>query len=249
MKNNEVDLDNLVLRDLQWDTEYFGVKCGRIDLIKNINEKDSEYISKFLNSKDFVILTNSKKLPHNSEYIGKNLKTFITDINVQLKKKQIKVYDDFDDSNIEISNNINFENEIVELAKNAFENSRFLNDSNITKEKAEGVYANWVSNSFKKESKYFITYKLEEKIIGFILFSINELNELVIELICVSNKFKGKGIGTVLMKKLDMFALENKSKLIKVGTQIENINALNFYTSCGYKIDDIKYIYHWWNKC
>ena len=50
------------------------------------------------------------------------------------------------------------------------------------------------------------------------------------------------------MRELDSYALKNNFKIINVGTQIENINALNFYIKFGYKIKDIRYIYHFWNK-
>ena len=38
--------------------------------------------------------------------------------------------------------------------------------------------------------------------------------------------------------------LENNKEVIKVGTQIDNINAINLYTSMGFKILSSNFIFH-----
>lgn len=253
MENNKIETtfnesDRFVTRDLSWDTSYFGEKCGRIDILEKINENDMKSIEGYIEDNVFVTITNGKENSFNNNYIGTKLNAFLSDVNIHLKKNVVIANVTKNENNINICNRTVYSQEMLDLADGVFTNSRFLNDNNISKEKAKGLYREWVKNSFEKEEKYFITYKVKGKIVGFILFSANNNEEIVIELICVSYEHSGNGVGTKIMKRLELYAVENGYSVINVGTQIENINALNFYISYGYKIDDVKYIYHLWNK-
>lgn len=251
MENNIIEIktneERYKFRELEWDTEYFGKKSCRIDMQENINFKDVVNIEKIISKYEFITITNSKGNSFNNNYIGNNLNAFLTDVNVQLRKNIVVTPIAKYEQNIEIKNNKQYNEQLLELADGIFKNSRFLNDKNIDVEKANGMYKNWVKNSFNKNEKYFITYKLKGGIIAFILFSEKNDQELTIELICVDDEFAGNGIGKKLMRKLDSYAMEKGYSTINVGTQVENINALNFYITFGYRISDIRYIYHLWN--
>ncbi|MDU4738660.1 GNAT family N-acetyltransferase [Clostridium sp.] len=252
MENNIIGIktseDRYNFRDLEWDTEYFEKKSCRIDIQENINYKDIVGIENIINEYEFVTITNSKGNSFNNYYIGNSLKAFLTDVNVQLRKSVVATSIAKYEQNIEVINNKQYDEQLLNLVNGIFKNSRFLNDKNIKVEKANGMYKKWVENSFNKADKYFITYKLKGELIAFILFSPKNSQELTIELICVNDEFTGNGLGKKLMKKLDYYAIENGYSIINVGTQIENINALNFYIAFGYRISDIRYIYHLWNK-
>ena len=71
---------------------------------------------------------------------------------------------------------------------------------------------------------------------------------MFLELIAINEKTKGKGIGTKLIKALESFAIENSLHTINVGTQLNNIQAQNFYEKNGYKHIINNSIYHWWIK-
>lgn len=235
-------------RDLKWDTEYFKKKSCRIDIQSKINEVDIKHIEELIGEYEFVTITNPKGNSFNNNYIGINLNAFLTDVNVHLRKNVILIPIAKYEQNIEIDNNKAYNEKLLSLVDGVFKNSRFLNDKNISTEKANGMYRQWVKNSFDREDKYFITYNLKDEIIAFILFSEKNQDELTIELICVNDEYSGNGLGKKIMRKLDSYAIENGYKVINVGTQIENINALNFYIAFGYKISDIRYVYHLWNK-
>lgn len=243
-----VNGDRYNFRDLEWDTQYFNKKSCRIDMYKKIEQEDISNIETIIRTYQFITITNSKGNSFNNNYIGNNLKAFLTDVNVQLKKEIIATSIDKYDSNMEVENNKKYDEKLLNLVDGIFENSRFLNDHNIKVEKANGMYKKWIENSFNKSNKYFITYKLKGEIVGFILFSNKNDKELTIELIGVNDKLVGNGLGKKLMKRLDSYALDNGYNVINVGTQIENINALNFYITFGYRISDIRYIYHLWNN-
>lgn len=235
-------------RELEWDTQYFNIKCARIDIQKKLNKDDINHIEEYIDKYKFITITNAIGNSFNNNYIGSRLKAFLADVNVSLTKNielaEITSYK----KNIHLENNKPYNEQLLNLVDGAFKNSRFLNDENISKEKAHGVYKEWVKNSFNREDRYFITYNFNGEVIAFVLFSKKNKQELIIELICVNDEYIGNGLGKKLMRELDSYALKNNFKIINVGTQIENINALNFYIKFGYKIKDIRYIYHFWNK-
>ena len=59
---------------------------------------------------------------------------------------------------------------------------------------------------------------------------------------------KDKSIGTKMIKFLESYLSENfkEIEVIKVGTQSNNIRAINFYTKNGFRVKEIRSIYHYW---
>lgn len=54
--------------------------------------------------------------------------------------------------------------------------------------------------------------------------------------IVVSDEYRGGGIGTTMMKKLEAMARDSGYKNIFLTTYIENIKAISFFKKMGYKI-------------
>lgn len=170
-------------------------------------------------------------------------KVFLVDVNIQfIKKINLKEKNEFNDK-INIKNNMEYDEDILNIAKESFIYSRFINDNNL--KNGDKIYYEWTKNSFDRDDKYFCIYKTNKKCNGYILFSM-ENNEITIELIAVDKNLKGKGIGHELILKMENFAKENDIKYIKVGTQLNNIYAQNFYVGCGFKHITNHSIYHLW---
>lgn len=239
-------VQNFIFTELEWDTNYFGVQCAKVDCINKLEESDKNEIIDKVNNYEFVTITNEKNNSYNNKFLGEKVKCYLTDVNIQLEK-EIKNIDIYKNDNVFITNNKKYDKDIVNLASNIFENSRFLNDPNIDTDKADGLYKNWIKNSFDKEDKYFIYYKNENKICGFIIFNIKD-QITTIELIAVNSTIKRQGIGSIMMRCLDDYSFNRGIRTLKVGTQIENINAINFYNGCGYRMSNIRYIYHCWKQ-
>jgi dTDP-4-amino-4,6-dideoxy-D-galactose acyltransferase len=82
---------------------------------------------------------------------------------------------------------------------------------------------------------------------GFLLFSIKD-NCATIELISLSSKAQGKGAGTKLISALNNFAHKKGVTAIKVGTQVDNIQAVNFYLKKGFTYNQRNAVYHYWPR-
>lgn len=240
-----VNSDKYDLVSLNWDTEYFGVKSGKIVLKDTINENNLKNIRKQIKQFEFITITNLNNNNENNKLISK-LDAFLTDVNVQFKK-EINIDSKLDiDKHVKIENNCKENEQMLDIAKNAYKYSRFINDNKLDKTKSKLLYYNWLKNSFNKKDKYIAYYLENKKYLGYCLFHLEDDNTCVIELIATDNNVHGKGIGSKLLKSVEAFCIDRKILKIQVGTQLDNIVAQNFYVKNGFKINSYNSTYHLW---
>jgi len=135
--------------------------------------------------------------------------------------------------------------EVLDLAE--FTYSKFVEDPELKKRGGADIYRQWINNSFGRDDKYFALSKdVSGEINGFLLYSFVE-KSCNIELIAVSNKVAKSGIGKRLFKSVEYEAYQLGCKEIRVGTQVRNTPAINFYHKCGCTQIESHQIYHLWN--
>lgn len=231
---------------LVWDTDYFGVQSARVILKDAVSKSEQEKIIDYCSNFEFVTFSNLRNKQENNTWIGSDTTAFLTDLNMQFTKhidEQSRVHDNF----INIYNAFPRNEEVLKIAQHAYLYSRFFNDPWLPREKAQNVYVHWTSCAFNKPEKYFVIAEKNHKIIGYLLFFINEEHaNAVIELIATSNLHRGQNIGGSLMANLESFAFEKGLKTIKVGTQADNILGVRFYNKCGFQYILCNSIYHYW---
>lgn len=230
------------INDLEWDTKYFEIPSVRVNLNNELNEKDIDEILLQTKKYKFITIYNYNNNDYNNYLLKKFNNIFLADVNVHFEKKCNSV--DGLNKKVKICNNLAENKSILEIAQKSFLYSRFINDKNLNSKKSSNIYYYWVKNSFEKEEKYFCIYES----IGFLLFSVNNIEKnATIELIAVNNDFKGKNVGTDLIKSFENYCYNIGIKKLMVGTQLNNIIAQNFYQKNGYKITQYNSIYHYWN--
>jgi len=237
-------LTTISFYDLEWDTEFFGINCAKAVLHSSLTPMEwNELQSKFSNSQ-FISITNLNSDPVNAQLIGKNTSAFLADINIQFVKKQSGTHEL--PENITIHRSLERNDQIIKIAD--FKYSKFTEDPELAKRNGNQVYQQWLLNAFEKQDRYFALSRDEkEDINGFVLFSIQD-NACVIELIAVSPKVTQGGIGTRLFKSVEYVSHKEGINEIKVGTQIRNLGAINFYHRMGCKQVGCHQVYHLWNK-
>ncbi|KKB45019.1 GNAT family N-acetyltransferase [Bacillus thermotolerans] len=227
--------------DLEWDTEFFGVTCAKAVLQKSLTDREWNKLRTKFRDYQFISIENRESDPTNAQLIGKNTPAFLADVNIQLYKK---VEDTQENPLIKIYSSLERNDEIVELAN--FQFSKFIEDPELGKRGGDQVYQQWLINSFNRPEKFYAISKDEnDKVNGFLLHSYSD-DKCVIELIAVSKASKG-GIGTSLFQAVEHAAYQRSAKEIKVGTQIRNIGAINFYHKVGCKQVGCHQVYHLWN--
>jgi len=166
---------------------------------------------------------------------------YIVDTNIQfslsnkinLKKK----------SNLRFANSSD-ETDIRALARNVFKYNRFNRDPNISNEIAIKIKEEWVGNFFLgKRGKWMIVIEDNSKIIGFLQLISKNQNTIVIDLIAIDEKSRGKGLAMEMIS----FAYENclkKDGTIEVGTQIANTPSIKLYSKLSFHMNSASYVLH-----
>ena len=80
---------------------------------------------------------------------------------------------------------------------------------------------------------------------GFILFSIDK-DSGTLELVKVNERYRGEGVCSQLIKKIENYLLSENVTDAHVGTQVNNIAAINLYHKLGYREISRTSVYHWW---
>ena len=166
---------------------------------------------------------------------------YIVDTNVQFSISE-KIYP-INNANIRFAKSGD-ESQIRSLAKNSFKYNRFYKDPNISKDIASKIKEKWVGNFFLgKRGKWMIVIEEKAKIIGFLQIIEKEKNTILIDLIAVDEKNKGKGLAKDMISYAFKNCLKNEG-VIEVGTQIANSSSIKLYSKLGFHINSASYVLH-----
>jgi ribosomal protein S18 acetylase RimI-like enzyme len=220
-------MNTTLVKRLDWDSLFFEREIG----FCNALGKDDNF--NFPSGFDLIYLFSDMELLHNDlpECIDKK---------IVFTKETVKGNDNA--SRVEIYNGA-LNQELIELSIQSGVYSRFKLDKKLSSY-FERLYTLWIKNSIESDfADYILVYRLKNKIIGFLTLKENE-NFFQIGLISVSEKHRGKGIGTALLNKVDLIVGANKE--VRVVTQLDNKSACNLYSKNGYSQSSLTYIYHLW---
>lgn len=240
MKNIE---DVTTLNELKWDTDFFGVASAKSTLYKPLTLNEWLELKTRFKDYQFISIMNMNSEPINAQFIGKGTSAFLADINIQFEKKLLGI--DEKPKDVTIHQALEKNDQVIGIAD--FQFSKFTEDPELAKRGGDQVYHQWLINSFGKTDKFYALSKDEMgNINGFLLFSYAD-STCVIELIAVSQKETKGGIGTSLFKAVEYQAHQQGINEIKVGTQVRNLGAINFYHKVGCKQVGCHQVYHLWN--
>lgn len=236
--------NSLTFYELQWDSNYFGISCAKAVLYEALTLNEWDNLKKAFNEYKFVSIENQNSQPINSQLIGKETTAFLADVNIQFSKRLNEEYQM--PKGIEINNMLERNEQIIEVGE--FKFSKFTEDPELSKRGGNEVYHQWLINSFDKDDKYYAISRDENgNINGFLLHSYSD-NVCIVELISVAKKATKSGIGTKLFRAVECSAYEKSCNEIRVGTQVRNIRAINFYNKVGCKQVGCHQVYHLWGS-
>lgn len=233
----------VTLRELQWDTDFFGVTCARAILQEPVSMSEWTDLNKQIIKYQFVSIKNYNSDPWNSQLIGQDTTAFLADVNIQFEKNIESPREKGE--NIELFQGMEKNEQVLILAD--FKYSKFFDDYRLKVRGGDQVYQQWILNSFEKPDKYFALSRNERnQLNGFLLYSLKE-DACVIELIAVDQNSPSEGIGTRLFQSIEYEVYKRNLEKIRVGTQVRNKEAVNFYHKMGCRQTASHQIYHLWN--
>lgn len=231
---------------LPWDSKFFNFNIAKIEL-----EKKSANLFEtlfFLKKEGYTLVYGFSKVEINLN--SKLLKKFSGKL-VDRKITYIKsVKDDvnsFYDSKIQKYEINKVNSNLLKLAIQSGEYSRFKLDKKISRNKFEELYKHWLINSINKKIADDVFIYSDNGVSGFITLA-NKNKNTDIGLIAVEKQKRGKGIGKILMQSAEIWAAKNSFSKIQVVTQEANLKACNFYEKCNYSVYRKDFIYHFWLK-
>jgi dTDP-4-amino-4,6-dideoxy-D-galactose acyltransferase len=135
---------------------------------------------------------------------------------------------------------------LIELTLQSGIFSRFRIDKNFKKKEYERLYIEWITKSVKKEISFKTLVALKGNDIVGITTLDDEKNHANIGLVAVDESCRGRGIGRDLIHCADTIAFDSGFKKLKVVTQLQNKGACKLYEKCGFHIESITNVYHYW---
>lgn len=226
---------------LSWDTDFFRLKIGK-SYISTLKPEalDALYIKKELEHYDLIYFF-CDQTSAECETIITNHGGLLTDQKVTYQKqvdqticeipKQIKVYNGV------------LTDELLALALASGHDSRFKKDVRLAP-RYDALYTQWITKSLDGSmADAVLVYQLNEEIQGFVTVK-NKNGEGQIGLIAVSEKFRGKGIGTLLLHGADAWYNQHNISFCSVVTQLTNKQACLLYEKNSYTKAKTEIIYH-----
>lgn len=228
------------IKTLQWDTDFFGYRVGRLDAssltdIKNASLESYKLVyvfSEFYFSEYEKNLVD-RKLTYNCEISN------IQDVNSQESNIVITQYNP----------ELHSYEELLNLVLESGVYSRFLIDPNFINDEYRRLYTCWINNSLRQGSNHIVIVACDgNEIVGFATLSEKEQGLADIGLLAVATHVRGKKIGARLIQAAKKKAKKLGCNHIQVVTQKDNIPAVGLYQASGFKLNELMYIYHIWNN-
>jgi len=234
------------IEKLEWDSNFFHYPVGRLiatDSLPNIFSYICQQAQLYKYHLIYIFVH-----PQNNV-----VNKFLIDKAIPLVDEKVTYIMDLKQSILQAADN-NLRNiikqevtpEIVDLALQSGEYSRFKIDPNFKNNEFKQLYQEWIKKSLSGElAKSVIGYYNNSQIKG--ILTIGDKNQRAdIGLLAVHASARGQGIG----KKMVQFAINSAKQMgyrqLQVITQKNNLAACQFYEKCGFKVESVDNIYHLW---
>lgn len=225
-----------MIRFLEWDTNCFGFKVGRVDADSNFNVDKIRQEALSNHFKLLYIYTNTQQQQLSDFFCDTKL-TF-ENCNIVLKALRSNGVGSYKGRMID--------EDIYSIALESGLYSRYNLDPNFPHNCFEKLYRCWIENSvFTDFADDVLIHSTGNNVNGLLTYKVSE-RTAVIGIVAIGEKFRGKGIGSSLMNYYHSQLIREKVMRSVVVTQGVNIDACFFYKKCGYHIINKQYIYHLW---
>jgi dTDP-4-amino-4,6-dideoxy-D-galactose acyltransferase len=136
--------------------------------------------------------------------------------------------------------------ELIQLAIASGAYSRFKKDERFGWQNFEKLYRQWITDSVKKKiAEAVFVSRFQNDLTGFI--TAGGKNGIgVIGLVAINEKYRGVGIGNMLMEYTLTWFNKNGYQKVEVATQQENKAACSLYEKFGFRPEKIYHYFHFW---
>lgn len=228
------------IRKLEWDSEFFGLQIGRVDL-QTLDD-----------AVDLALMHYDLKFQYDLLYVFSKEGLSFDAIGAELIDEKVLYGKPCEPR--ERYNDISFykqdvpSEDLYRLALVSGGYSRFKLDGRLPQGCYERLYTRWIENACPKDgtNKQILTY-LDAQNVAKGMITIDHQGELGhIGLVAVDADCQHQGIGGKIMSSLDGYLYGLGVKTLEVPTQKVNKDACRWYEKNGFKVKSVTPIYHWW---
>lgn len=236
---------------LEWDTNFFGIKTGKVEIFGESEFNPSEFKQKSLEDRyELIYIFKYGTMLPGSKIIAANIELVDIMLTMSMKFDKNKYLDlpyalRNELSSVELRDCYHISEQISTV-------SRFYTDLKVGPEKTKNLYKKWIDNAMNKSfSDGIFLNKETDNIIGIHLIKTDAKNKIgYFTLTGIDSKSKGKGIGTSLwIQSFAYWADKFDIQIIKSPFSFQNKESFNFHLKNDFnKIEEVKYIYHYRNS-
>lgn len=136
--------------------------------------------------------------------------------------------------------------DLIALAFEIGENSRFYLDKNMPSDAYQKVYCRWMENSVNRSIADCVkVIKMDGAVIGVVTLT-NKGKFGQIDLIGVDPSYRGQGLATKLINASLAWCKEQGHSRCEVVTQFSNEAACALYEKSGFTVKGTEHFYHFW---
>ncbi len=135
---------------------------------------------------------------------------------------------------------------LKEMARNAFQFSRFKVDGHFDPRKADEMYEVWIENDLRLQGHDVWVIDVESNLAAFTSVSSKAGTQAQIGLVGTRPAWRGKGLSLELQRFISEEMRQIGFEQVEVVTQGRNIPAQNLYQRAGYFVRSIDLWYHKW---
>jgi len=228
------------IRSLQWDSDFFGLRIGRADILSKEDALSlADRLSKLKRYFDLLYVFD----PNNVSFAAKGARLVDEKI---LYSKPCEPRKQFPEITFYQASHPSADLYRLALVSGGY--SRFKLDERLPKGSYERLYSRWIENACPKDGtnkQILISRDPHGTTKGMI--TIDHQGVLGhIGLVAVDQNAQHQGIGSKIMSTLDGYLYSLGIKTLEVPTQKANTDACRLYEKNGFVAQSKTPIYHWW---
>jgi RimJ/RimL family protein N-acetyltransferase len=238
---------SVLCRQLEWDTEFFGVRIGRVEITRLTADLVSEVLDwarrhqlqclYFLCDPDHdesvgIAEANGFHLVDIRMVLAKGLEGMIPHQSKPLV--QIRPFHSEDLPGLQ------------QIASSIYGYTRFYYDKHFDRQRVSEMYREWITKSCYGYADAVLVARNEEIVAGYITCHLDSPQRGRIGLVGVDENMRGVGVGIALVHSaLEYFSRRGVSR-VEVATQGRNFSAQRLYQRAGFQTQSLHLWYHKW---
>ena len=229
---------------LEWDSQFFGLRIARIEgnhlTAQGVNEVFQWCGEQKVECLYFLCAPDDD----DSVVIAEDTGFHLVDIRLELSCP-------VPDQPIELTEFVRHHRdfdlpELLEIAADAYTDSRFYYDPKFTRKQASILYREWIVKDCHGGADAVLIVPHKESVGGYITCHLESPDLGRIGLVGVNSHMRGAGIGRTLVNASLNYFRDQCVKEVRVVTQGRNITAQRLYQSVGFRTCSLNIWYHKW---